>query len=94
MNKEIDFKKARTAHLRLGAVSCWAFYSVAGLGWFRLFGVGLHWKDTSRHRMYFSERNGYKKALKIASCGVVASVIFHHPWVKYGGILALTKRSK
>lgn len=35
-----------------------------------------------------------KKALKIASCGVVASVIFHHPWVKYGGILALTKRSK
>jgi hypothetical protein len=67
MNKEIDFKKARTAHLRLGAVSCWAFYSVAGLGWFRLFGVGLHWKDTSRHRMYFSERNGYKKALKIGS---------------------------
>jgi len=67
MNKEIDFKKARTAHLRVGAVSCWAFYSVAGLGWFRLFGVGLHWKDTSRHRMYFSERNGYKKALKIGS---------------------------
>jgi hypothetical protein len=51
----------------LGAVSCRAFYSVAGLGWFRLFGVGLHWKDTSRHRMYFSERNGYKKALKIGS---------------------------
>lgn len=67
MNNEIDFKKARTAHLRLGSVSCWAFYSIPGLGWFRLFGIGLHWKDTARHRMYFSERNGNKKALKIGS---------------------------
>jgi hypothetical protein len=67
MIKKQNIKKARTAHLRVGAVSCWVFYSVAGLGWFRLFGVGLHWKDTSRHRMYFSERNGYKKALKIGS---------------------------
>ncbi|MFY7733580.1 MAG: hypothetical protein ACOVSR_08860 [Bacteroidia bacterium] len=67
MNKKIDFKKARTAHFRLGALSCWEFYSLVGLGWFRLFGVGLHWKDTSRHRMYFCERNGYKKGLKIGS---------------------------
>ena len=67
MNKEIDFKKAQIAHFRLGAISFWAFYAVPGLGWFRLFGLGLHWKDTSRHRIYFSERNGYKKALKISS---------------------------
>jgi hypothetical protein len=67
MNKKIDIKKERTAHLRLGNVNCLTFYSVDGLGYIRLFGVGLHWKDTSRHRMYFSERNGYKKALKIGS---------------------------
>ena len=67
MNEKIDFKKSRTAFFRVGSVSLWAFYSVAGLGWFRLFGVGLHWKDTSRHMMCFSERNGYKKALNIGS---------------------------
>jgi len=38
-----------------------------GLGFFKLFGVGLRWKDTSRHRMFFSERNGITKALKIGS---------------------------
>ena len=29
------------------------------LGWVRLFGWGIHWKDTSRHWLLFSERNGY-----------------------------------
>jgi len=28
-------------------------------GWFRLFGYGLMWKDTRKHRLLFSERNGY-----------------------------------
>lgn len=28
------------------------------LGWFRVLGVGLWWKDTTRHRLYFSERSG------------------------------------
>lgn len=41
--------------------------SVAGLGWFRIFGIGLHWKDTSRHTLSFSERNGYKKMIKIGT---------------------------
>jgi hypothetical protein len=63
MNKQT----AITAHWRLGSISFWAFYCVDGLGWFRLFGIGLHWKDTSRHMMLFSERNGYKKAIKIGS---------------------------
>ena len=27
-----------------------------GLGWFRIFGVGLKWKDTTRHELLFSER--------------------------------------
>jgi len=33
-----------------------------GLGYLMLLGVILHWKDTSRHRLYFSERMGIKKA--------------------------------
>lgn len=67
MNKEIDFKKTRFTNLQLCGVSCWVFYSMFGLGWFRFFGVGLHWKNTLRHKMYFSERNGHKKALMIGS---------------------------
>jgi hypothetical protein len=67
MNKEINLKKARTIHLNIGTVSPFAFYLIDGLGWFRVFGFGLHWKDISKHRMSFSERNGYKKALKIGS---------------------------
>lgn len=34
-----------------------------GIGFFRLLGFGLYWKDTSRHRLYFSERNGHQKAI-------------------------------
>lgn len=30
-----------------------------GLGYFRLFGFGLGWKDTRRHPLLFSERNGH-----------------------------------
>jgi hypothetical protein len=41
------------------------FYVGDGIGWFRLFGVGLHWKDTTRHPLLFSERQGLTKALKI-----------------------------
>lgn len=28
-----------------------------GIGWFRVFGVGLIWKDLARHDLLFSERN-------------------------------------
>jgi len=67
MSKQTVFKTAQTSNFSLGTFSCWSLYSVAGLGWFRIFGVGFHWKDISRHRMYFSERNGYKKSLKIGT---------------------------
>lgn len=33
------------------------FYGGRTQGWFRIFGYGLWWKDRSRHRLYFSERN-------------------------------------
>jgi hypothetical protein len=36
-----------------------------GSGWLRVFGFGITWKDTRRHRLIFSERNGYCKHILI-----------------------------
>ena len=36
-----------------------------GFYWFRLFGIGLKFKDITKHNLLFSERNGFKKHLKI-----------------------------
>jgi hypothetical protein len=51
--------------LRLFGISCWAFYYHNRFGWFRLFGSGLKWKDTSIHGLLFGERNGHSKGLQI-----------------------------
>jgi hypothetical protein len=42
-------------------------YSMPGCGWFRLFGVGLGWKDTRRIPLSFSERNGYKRHMLLGA---------------------------
>jgi hypothetical protein len=42
-----------------------AGYRGHGLWWFRIFGYGLHWKDTRIHPLIFSERNGLTKTLQI-----------------------------
>jgi hypothetical protein len=36
-----------------------------GIWWFRVFGVGLSWKDIRLHPLVFSERNGYRKGLRL-----------------------------
>ncbi len=51
--------------LRLFGVNWWAFYYQNRLGWFRLFGRGFKWKDTSIHGLLFGERNGYSKGIQI-----------------------------
>lgn len=38
-----------------------------GLWFFRIFGYGLHWKNTDKHPLLFSQRNGYRKALTIGN---------------------------
>lgn len=38
-----------------------------GQWWFRVLGVGLSWKDTRIHPLMFSERNGYRKGLRVGS---------------------------
>jgi hypothetical protein len=42
-----------------------SWYSCDGLFWVRIFGRGIHWKDTTKHGLLFSERNGQTKRLQI-----------------------------
>ena len=42
-------------------------YKGDGFYWFRLFGRGLKFKDITKHRLLFSERNGYEKYIKIGN---------------------------
>lgn len=41
------------------------YHRSKGYFWFRLFGYGLHVKDSTITPMLFSERNGYTKYLKV-----------------------------
>jgi hypothetical protein len=50
--------------LRLFGVTCWASIHSKKCSWFRIFGRGLMWKHID-NGLRFSERNGYKKYLRI-----------------------------
>ena len=43
----------------------WSGYSTDGLWWFRIFGVGFSGQDITKHRLLFSQRYGYKKAITL-----------------------------
>lgn len=36
------------------------WYREPGLGWVRVFGRGVHIRDTARHPLLFSEREGFR----------------------------------
>jgi hypothetical protein len=36
-----------------------------GLGWMRLFGLIITWRDLKKNKLTFSQRYGYKKYIKI-----------------------------
>lgn len=42
----------------------WYSYHSDNCGWFRLFGLGLTWKNLNKIELLFSERNGYIKGYK------------------------------
>ena len=45
-----------------------SFYYKNRLGWIRFFGgAGIKWKDVKLHPLIFSERNGYKKYIKVGN---------------------------
>lgn len=35
--------------------------------WFRIFGIGLYAKDIRRHPLLFSERNGYRRYIRLGA---------------------------
>lgn len=45
------------------SVICW--HIEKSIGWIRLFGVGISWKNINIHPLLFSQRNGYQKTLTI-----------------------------
>jgi hypothetical protein len=40
-------------------------YHEPGYFWFRILGYGLHFKDTRRHALLFSERNNIGRSLSV-----------------------------
>ena len=42
-----------------------SFYYHNGIGWVRIFGKGLSWKNLHTHILLFGERNGYTKGIRI-----------------------------
>lgn len=64
LNK-FNIGKIRHHTLRVFGYPLWSFYYLNRFGWFRLFGVGLKWKDISIHRLIFSERQKITKAITI-----------------------------
>ena len=40
-------------------------YHCPGMAWFRVLGFGLRVKDTRRHPLLFSERNGHVRSLAL-----------------------------
>jgi hypothetical protein len=46
------------------------WYSARGVFWFRVFGWGLHIKDTAIHPLVFSERVGTRRKLMIGALAI------------------------
>ena len=56
------------------------FYWGEGIFWFRIFGRGLHFKNTRKCKLYFSERNGYTKRLQIGRLSIRCLKKEIHGW--------------
>ena len=68
MDNEFQFRlkieEGTQYKFRLFGFTIWVSNHFSDIGWFRLFGRGLKWKKETLG-LTFSERNGYKKYLKI-----------------------------
>ncbi len=51
--------------VRLFGCSIFTIYHTMGFGFIRVFGIGFDWKNTDIRPLTFSEKNGYKKYLRI-----------------------------
>jgi hypothetical protein len=46
------------------------YHKEDGLLWIRIFGAGVHFKDLTKHDLIFSERNGYKKTMRVGKWNI------------------------
>ena len=42
-------------------------FSTGSMGWFRILGFGLTWKDMRKHNLMFSERYGFTKYIRVGN---------------------------
>ena len=64
---KFDITNAIHHSLHVFGSRLWACYYRDGFGWFRIFGVGLIWKNINHNELTFSERNGYSKRIYIGN---------------------------
>lgn len=62
-----DHKKPKPYSLQVFGKVFFSIYYHKRLGWLRLFGKGVKWKDTTIHPLLFSERSGYSKGVMIGN---------------------------
>jgi hypothetical protein len=62
---QIDLSKTKNYSFKILGLTIFCAAISDGIGWFRIFGNGLHWKDTTKHKMLFSERNNLRKQYRI-----------------------------
>ena len=65
-----DHKNYTGSSLLILGINILSFYYYNRFGWFRIFGRGLAWKDTSIHRLMFSELWGHTKTLSIGTWSI------------------------
>ena len=51
--------------LRANKYSLFSMYYYKGFGWFRIFGIGIKFKNVAKHELVFSERYGRRKYIRI-----------------------------
>jgi len=62
--RRLEMEQEKHLLFRFLGVTVWASTYHPEYGWFRIFGRGLTWKHENRG-LVFSERNGYKKYIKL-----------------------------
>lgn len=65
IKRKLKEEPSRIVQWKLFKKTFFYFYQEEGFGWFRLFGYGIHWKDTAKHGFLFSERYGFTKHIRI-----------------------------
>ena len=61
----MEFRKSLNKSYNIFGIRIFSIHYHNRFGWFRIFGIGLKYKDLIIHGKTFSERNGYESGLQI-----------------------------